>query len=298
MAAKRKKGNKLLTTVVALILIILAAFFKDEIKIDKTLTLEDGNLGVYYVDVGQGHCTVIQSGNEGVIIDSGEREYSQTVLDFLDSKGITKIDYIIATHYHSDHIGGLGAIITKTNPENLYMPYVIDEYLPTNKTYLNFLTAIDSSSVKARLVKKITEFEFGGATFTIVPPPKQTDSTNNMSLITKIVFGDVSFLIAGDAERAEMKELLSKNSSFDFSADFFLMAHHGSSTSTYEPFLSKVNFSTAVISCAKGNDYGHPHKEALTYLKSHSINYYRTDEVGTISVVTDSKSCNITTEKG
>ena len=299
MARRRAGGNKkLLSFIVTIILIILAVFFKDEIKIDDTIKLEDGNVGVYFVDVGQGHCTVIQSGSEGVIIDSGEREYAQTVLDFLSKHGIEKVTKIIATHPHSDHIGSMATVISKTKPADIYMPYINEENLPTNNTYLNFLTAIEKNNVKAHFLKKINEFSVGEAKVTIVPPAYQFDDMNNMSLIVKIVHGDVSFLVAGDAEKKEMKELLSKNKNFDFSADFYLMAHHGSSTSTYEPFLSAVNFNAAIISCGKNNDYGHPHREAIDYLNKYSIKSYRTDELGSILVISDSKSVNIKTEKG
>lgn len=297
--AKSKAGasKKLISFILTAILVILAAFFKDEIKIDKTITLEEGNIGVYFVDVGQGHCTVIQSGDEGIIIDSGEREYAQTVLDFLDTHGIEKVRAIIATHPHSDHIGSMATVISQTKPDEIYEPYIKDEYLPTNTTYFKYLTAVDENNVSAHFVKKITEFSLGEAKITLVPPVNQIDDLNNMSLFVKIVCGKVSFLIAGDAEKREMKDVLAANKNFDFSADFYLMAHHGSSTSTYEPFLDKVNFTAAIISCGKDNEYGHPHREAMSYLKKYSINCYRTDELGTISVITDTESCNITTEK-
>lgn len=300
MAKRRSKkdSKKILSFILTAILVILAAFFKDEISIDKTITLEDGNIGVYFVDVGQGHCTVVQSGNEGIVIDSGEREYSSVVLDFLSSHAITNVSSVIATHPHSDHIGSMGAVITKTKPKNIYMPYIKDEYTPANNTYFNFLTAIDENNVSAHFIKKMTVLNIGDAKITLIPPVNQVDDMNNMSLIIKIEYGDVSFLVAGDAEKKEMKDVLAANKNFDFSSDFYLMAHHGSSTSTYEPFLNAVNFNAAIISCGKNNDYGHPHKEALSYLNKYSINYYRTDELGTISVITDSKSCNITTEKG
>lgn len=298
--AKSRTGasKKIVSFILTAILVILAAVFKDEIKIDKTITLEDGNLGVYFVDVGQGNCTVIQSGDEGVIIDTGEKEYSKTVLDFLSSHGIEKVKYIIATHPHSDHIGSAATVIAKTKPEDVYTPYIKDEYVPTSKTYLNFLTAVDENNVSAHFVKKLTEISFGGAVISIVPPVSQVDDMNNMSLIVKIKFGGVSFLVCGDAEKSEMKEVLSKNRSFDFTADFYLMAHHGSLTSVYEPFLDAVNFTAAIISCGKDNEYGHPHEEAMDYLEKYSVKCYRTDEQGTVSVITDSESCNITTQKG
>lgn len=296
-AIRKKDKKKLLSLIIAAILVILAAFFKDEIKTDKSIALEEGNLGVYFVDVGQGHCTVIQSGSEGVLIDSGEREYAETVINFLKKVGVEKLRYVIATHPHSDHIGSTGTVISKIKADEIYMPYIIDEYTPTNKTYMNLLISLDENNVKTHFLKKKTSFEFGSAKFSILPPVEQTDSMNDMSLITRIEFGDVSFMIAGDAGKNEMKDVLKANPDFDFSADFYLMAHHGSSTSTYNTFLNKVNFSQAVISCGKDNDYGHPHREALSYLNKYSIKYYRTDENGTVSVITDGKSCNVSAER-
>lgn len=298
MAIRRDKNKKLVSFIVTLILIVLAVVFKDELNLDNSIKLEDGNIGVYFVDVGQGNCTVVQSGNKGIIIDSGEKEYARTVLDFLESKGISEVSCIIATHPHSDHIGSMATVIAKTKPEKIYTPYIKDDFVPTNKTYFNFLTAIDDNNVSANFVRKMTSFDFGGADITIIPPASQINDLNNMSLIVKVTYGKVSFLIAGDAEKTEMKEVLAANKNFDFSADFYLMAHHGSSTSTYQPFLDSVNFKFAIISCGADNEYGHPHKEALNYLKKYSIESYRTDKQGTISVITDSESCNIQTEKG
>lgn len=297
--AKRTEsaGKKIISLVITAILVILAVMFKDEIKFDDTITLDEGNIGVYFVDVGQGNCTVIQSGDEGVLIDTGEREYAQTVLSFLEKRGIKSIKTVIATHPHSDHIGSMATVVTKTSPENVYMPYIKDEFVPTTNTYLNFITAVDETNANAHFVKNITQLDFNGVKISIVPPAVQTDDMNNMSLIVKIAYGKISFLIPGDAEKKEMKAILSKYKDFDFNADFYLMAHHGSSTSVYETFLDSVNFTAAIISCAEGNEYGHPHKEALDYLDKYSIRYYRTDEQGTISVITDAESCNITTEK-
>ena len=301
MAKRSKKENRirLVFYVLAVIAVVFSALSRAGfLNKNNNLTLDENSIAVYYLDVGQGHSTVIQDGNSAVLIDSGENENAKKIVDFLAEKGISKLEYVIATHYHSDHIGGLSNILQNVECENIYMPLVDDKYAPTSKTYYKLLETIDDKDISVSFVSNNTAFIFGKVTFNIIAPVEQLDDMNNMSLIIKAVYGDASFLIAGDAENKEMKSVMSANKSFDFSSDFYLMAHHGSSTSLNKEFLSKANMKVAIISCAKDNSYGHPHKEALEYLNDNNIEYYRTDEVGTITVISDGESYKITTEFG
>lgn len=300
MAGKRKQKGKL-NSLIYIILAIIAAVVGISrtafLKSDKNLKLEDGNIAVRFVDVGQGNCTVIQSGSEGILIDAGEREYSSKVLSFLEENGITKLRLAIATHPHSDHIGAMAAVLDKIDTDEIFLPDIADKYAPTSKTYLNLLSTVDERNIKADFLSKNKTVNFDGVKITVLTPVEQTNSYNNMSLITKIVFGDMSTLILADAENKEINSVMKANKNFDFSAHIIMLGHHGSNTSLNKKLMSLTNSSTAIISCGKDNSYGHPHKEVIDYLKTNGIEYYRTDEKGDISLITDGEKYNIITER-
>lgn len=294
---RRGKSKKSLVFYLVLIIVAVAAWLSRDsfLNVNKNLTLESGNIAVYFVDVGQGNCTVIQKGNSGVLIDSGEREYAAEVVDFLESKGISELSYVIASHPHSDHIGSMANVLRETGAGEIFMPYIADKYAPTSKTYLNLLKTLNEKEIKTRFLKKNISVNFDGVKIDILVPVEQDNDFNNMSLIVKVTYGDVSFIVPADAENRELQGVFDKNPKFDFSSDFMLMAHHGSNTSLCYDFLYEASPKIAVISCGKDNSYGHPHEEIIDYLENENIKYYRTDESGTVSVITDGKEYNIKT---
>lgn len=302
MAGKRKaKTKSKLNSLIFIALAVLLAVFgvsRTDFSSDVSLTLDDGNIAVYFVDVGQGNCTVIRSGNEGVLIDAGEREYSSKVLTFLEENGITRLRYVIASHPHSDHIGAMPAVLDKLDTDEIFLPYIADKYAPTSKTYINLLSTVDERDIKAEFLDENKTLDFNGVKIEILTPVEQTNSYNNMSLITKIEYGDMSALILADAENKEINSVMKANRSFDFSSYVIMLGHHGSNTSLNEALLTKSDSEIAIISCGKDNSYGHPHKEVTDYLEETDTEYYRTDESGTVSLVTDGEKYNIITEKG
>lgn len=302
MAGKRKaKTKSKLNSLIFIALAVLLAVFgvsRTDFSSDGSLTLDDGNIAVYFVDVGQGNCTVIRSGNEGVLIDAGEREYSSKVLTFLEENGITRLRYVIASHPHSDHIGAMPAVLDKLDTDEIFLPYIADKYAPTSKTYINLLSTVDERDIKAEFLDENKTLDFNGVKIEILTPVEQTNSYNNMSLITKIEYGDMSALILADAENKEINSVMKANRSFDFSSYVIMLGHHGSNTSLNETLLTKSDSEIAIISCGKDNSYGHPHKEVTDYLEETDTEYYRTDESGTVSLVTDGEKYNIITEKG
>lgn len=302
MAGKRKaKTKSKLNSLIFIALAVLLAVFgvsRTDFSSDGSLTLDDGNIAVYFVDVGQGNCTVIRSGNEGVLIDAGEREYSSKVLTFLEENGITRLRYAIASHPHSDHIGAMPAVLDKLDADEIFLPYIADKYAPTSKTYINLLSTVDEMNIKAEFLDENKTLDFNGVKIEILTPVEQTNSYNNMSLITKIEYGDMSALILADAENKEINSVMKANRSFDFSSYVIMLGHHGSNTSLNETLLTKSDSEIAIISCGKDNSYGHPHKEVTDYLEETDTEYYRTDESGTVSLITDGEKYNIITEKG
>lgn len=243
----------------------------------------DRQLSVDFIDVGQGDSILICSGGQSMLVDAGTNESGKTVLNFLRNKGIKKLDYAVGTHPHADHIGGLDDVIRGIDTDSLLMPNAVTD----TKTFNDVLDAAESRNLSITVPEEDDEFSLGASRVTVLSKNKeQSDNLNNSSLILKIVYGDFSLLLTGDAEKEAEKQLLSDKK--DVSADVLKVGHHGSETSTSGNFLKAVSPKCAVISCGKNNDYGHPHEKTLKKLEKQGTEVYRTDISGTISLFADS----------
>ena len=243
----------------------------------------DRQLSVDFIDVGQGDSILICSGGQSMLVDAGTNESGKTVLNFLRNKGIKKLDYAVGTHPHADHIGGLDDVIRGIDTDSLLMPNAVTD----TKTFNDVLDAAESRNLSITVPEEDDEFSLGASRVTVLSKNKeQSDNLNNSSLILKIVYGDFSLLLTGDAEKEAEKQLLSDKK--DVSADVLKVGHHGSETSTSGNFLKAASPKCAVISCGKNNDYGHPHEKTLKKLEKQGTEVYRTDISGTISLFADS----------
>ena len=254
----------------------------------------DAPLTISFIDVGQGDSTLIECENEAMLINAGLYGNREKVINYLSSRNIKNLRYCVATHPHSDHIGGMDAVIYTFDVDTLVYPEVKTESASWN--YL--LDACDERGVSYYNPEVSDTFTLGGAELTVLSPAKgaEYENTNNTSLVLKLTYGDVSFMFTGDAEKEVERELL--ESSFDLRADVLKCGHHGSSTSTTKEFLEAVNPFSAVISCGKGNDYGHPHSETVTNLKNQNVQIYRTDKSSTIVAQSDGKEISFFSASG
>ena len=253
-----------------------------------TIGLND-ELRVSFIDVGQGDSEFIELPNgETMLIDAGTNETGKNVVDYIKSLGYTSIDYVVGTHPHEDHIGGLDDVIKTFDIGSIYMPKVTAD----TKTFEDVLDAAESKNLMINTAKSgvsIMNTEDLSIKF-LAPTLDSYENTNDYSAVVKVVYGETSYLFTGDAE--EFSENLITD---DVNADVLKVGHHGSSTSTSTEFLKKVSPSSAVISCGKDNSYGHPHSETLQKLADMGTAVYRTDELGTIVSVSDGKTINFDT---
>lgn len=244
-------------------------------------------LAVHFLDVGQGDSILIQFPNDSVmLIDAGPDRSGAPVISYLKQQGIKKIDYLVATHPHADHIGGMAAVIKEFDISKVYMPKVTH----TTKTFEDMLLSIRKKGLKitpARAGLNIIEQDGLQATFT-APCSSGYDGLNNYSAVVKIRYGSTSFLLTGDAEDLSEKEMLASGA--DLQADVLKVGHHGSSSSTTPAFLKSVSPEYAVILVGAANDYGHPHQETLDNLADAGVMVHRTDQEGTIIFVSDGLS--------
>lgn len=243
-------------------------------------------LKVHYIDVGQGDSILIQVNGKNLLIDAGTNASENKVISYLDKQKVKKLDYIVATHPHEDHIGSMDAVIKKYDIGEIYAP----KKTSTTKTYENMVNAIKSKKLKITAAKAGLTLDLGKDVRCEMFSPISDiyENDNNYSVVIKITFGNTSFLFTGDAEKLNEKEMLSKN--YNLSADVLKLGHHGSHSSSSKEFLDKVNPKIAIISCGKDNDYGHPHKETMTELKKRNLKVYRTDIDGDIILTSDGKN--------
>ncbi len=245
----------------------------------------NGKLKVHYINVGQGDSILVQQGDKNMLIDAGTNASTSSLISYLRSQDIKKIDYLVLTHPHEDHIGGADAVIKTFDIGSIYMPKVT----ANTATFRDVAKAMNAKGLKATVPVPGTNFNLGQAACDILGPVKTVSGDlNTYSIVIKVSFGNNKFLFTGDAQSSNERDMINKG--FDLSADVLKVGHHGSHTSTSQNFLDKVNPKYAVISCGVNNDYGHPHKETMDRLKRMNITVYRTDKSGTIVAESDGKN--------
>lgn len=246
-----------------------------------------GTLKVHYIDVGQADSILVQlPSGQNMLIDAGNNADSNLVVNYLKSQGVKRLDYVIGTHPHEDHIGGMDVAIKSFDIGKVYLPKVTSN----TKTYEDLLTAIQSKGLKITQAKAGVTLDVGsGATAELLAPNGSSyDDLNNYSAVLKLTFGKTSFLFEGDAEALSESEML--KAGYNLRADVLKVGHHGSSSSTSPAFLKAVAPKYAVISVGKDNDYGHPHPETLAKLSAAVVQVFRTDLQGTIVATSDGKT--------
>ncbi len=250
----------------------------------------DGLLKVHFIDVGQADCILAQlPGGENMLVDAGNNDDGDRVVSYLRSAGVDKIDFLVGTHPHEDHIGGLDMVINNFDIGKVYMPKVNH----TTKTYRDVLSAVKAKGLKITTAGAGVEMfnNAGVDAIMLAPVNSGYEELNDYSAVIKLSYKNVKFLLTGDAEEISEKEIL--NAGYDVKADVLKVGHHGSRSSTSPAFLKAVSPQYAVISVGNDNDYGHPHRETLQKLKKANVKVFRTDQDGTMVFSTDGKKINL-----
>lgn len=298
MSKRRKRKKKQIPKILSLLIIICAiiySIYEEEINTSfalpntNTTNKVSTNLTVTYLDVGQADSILIENNNQTMLIDAGNNEDGELLVKYFKEKGITQFNYLVATHPHEDHIGGMDNIINNFTINNIYMP----DITTTTKTFLDVLNAIDSKNMTLKVPKIGETFTLGEATIEVIYTGNNKQNLNNTSIVLKLTFDTTSFLFTGDATSEVEKEILNKN----IKADVLKVGHHGSKYSTTQEFLNKVNPKYAIISVGKNNSYDHPNEITLTKLKNKNIEIHRTDKEGTIIITSNGTNLTITNEQ-
>lgn len=299
--ARRRKTRSRLEVILAVLVVVIASVYslvRNETAQPAKSTAQgtgtsagSGDTRVWFLDVGQGDSELIRlKTGQVILIDAGTRDTAQQLTDMLKELGVKKIDILIATHPHEDHIGGMASVVQNFPIGQIYMPKIPDSQVPTTAVYEKLLKAIDAKNLKITAARgQKTLIDDSGLKFELLGPNSDRyEDLNNYSVVAKLTCGEKSFLFMGDAETPSEKELLAKG--LDLKSDVLKCGHHGSSTSTGAAFLKAVSPKYAIISCGVNNDYGHPHKEVLNRLNKANVTIYRTDLQDTILAVCDGKT--------
>ena len=239
---------------------------------------------VTFIDVGQGDCILIGSEGHYMLIDTGDRDADDTVINRLTAEGIVSLDYLILTHPHADHIGEAAEITEQFYVGEIIMPEVPDELVPTSAVYERLLDAAEEKGIGFHRAAD-EHFTLGACGFDTYAAYGEYDDLNDYSVIVRLTHGKNRFLFTGDCEQAEEEEILSKG--VPLSADVLKAGHHGSSSSSGAEFLAAVCPTYTVISCGRDNEYGHPHEEALTRIKKFSPHVFITARDGSVRFDSD-----------
>lgn len=229
---------------------------------------------VYFIDVGQADAIYIKDGNSNMMIDAGNNADGKLLVKYLQSLNVNNFKYVVGTHAHEDHIGGMDDIINNFKIDNFYMP----EAISTSKTFEDVLDALDKNKVTFQTPKIGDKFALENTNFEVLSIGNDTSDLNDTSLVLKMSYNNTCVLFMGDASSNVEKNLLDK----DINCQVLKVGHHGSRYSSSDEFIKKVNPTYGIIMVGKDNKYGHPTKKALDILNKYKVTIHRTDEEGTI----------------
>lgn len=291
---KSKSKNKQIITILSFLIVLSAAIVSGELflKTNKNSeamqtsnTVLSEKLEVDFIDVGQADSILVSNKDETMLIDAGNNENGNDVVKFIKEKGISKINYLVGTHPHADHIGGLDDVINSDlEIENIFMPKI-----QTNtKTFEDVLDALKNKNLKVTAPKKGDTFKIGDANCEVMTDSiLEKENLNLSSIVIRLKFGDNSFLFMGDAESENEKTISWPR------VDVLKVGHHGSNTSSSQDFLNQVKPEYAIIMAGKDNSYGLPKQKILDRLAKIGAKIFRTDELGTITVISDGKTIEV-----
>lgn len=252
---------------------------------------QNSSFEVHYIDVGQADAALVLCDGHAMLIDGGNSADSSLIYAYLKQRNITFLDYIVCTHAHEDHVGGLAGALNYASVGTAFAP--VAEY--DTKAFQNFTKYLSNSGVSITIPNHGDTFDLGTANCQIIGPVYPTDEPNNTSIVIKITFGETSFLFTGDAETEEERSIIDQG--YDISCTVLKVGHHGSDTSTSYLWLRESSPDYAIISVGADNSYGHPTEATLSKLRDADVKTFRTDMQGHVVCTSDGKSVSFSVER-
>lgn len=261
---------------------------------DFSAAADSSLMSVHVMDVGKADSILIQCNGKTMLVDGGTIDRGEQIAEYLNRRGVKKLDYVVNTHPDDDHIGGLRDVIAQFPVDHYFAPYIPKELVPAGDAYLGVQKMLKQKNIITNTPKRGDSFLLGGLNVKVLAPVKVGNSTNNNSIVLRLSYGDTSFLLMGDAEKEEEKDIL--QSSAELSANVLKVGHHGSSTATTSALINAAKPQYAAISVA--DDTNHlPKKDVLKRLNAAGAKIFRTDISGTLIFMSDGKNITVATEK-
>lgn len=302
----RKKLVSPLAAIIGFIILVVASYFGidfAEVIPNETLmpteqeTIQliqdvEGQLVVHMIDVGQADCFLLVQEGMTALVDCGTRSTGKDAVEYLKELGVTELDYVIGTHPHDDHMGGMYEILTNFEVGTVIIPDSRDGEITAN-WYAKLMTELKTGNYNIDYAEEGDIFNLEDATMQVISA--ETDvggNTNNYSIVLKVSFGQMDMIMTGDAETEVEEKILESGANID--AEILKVGHHGSDTSSSEAFLDAVSPEYGLISCKIGNKYEHPIKSTMENLEERNVEVYRTDECGSVimTITTDDVTFN------
>jgi len=259
---------------------------KNDLSLNQTIqsfeNTSDDKFQIYFLDVGQADCILVQNNGEYSLIDSGNYLDGKKLINYFHSLGIEHFKYVIGTHAHEDHIGGMSQIIDNFSIEHFYMPDVVVDI----KSFSNILSSLQKKGMEFETLEIDSSFTMADTKFFVLWISNHEEDLNDTSIVLKVLYKKTSFLLTGDATSNVERQILDK----DLKSDVLKVGHHGSKYSSSANFLKKVSPKYAIISVLKDNEYGFPHQVVLDKLERLNVSVYRTDLDGTIIASSDGEN--------
>ena len=261
-----------------------------ELRLIDVLPIGSG-FEIHFVDVGEADAALVLCDGHAMLIDGGNADDSSLLYTYLKDKGVERLDYVVCTHPHEDHVGGLSGALNYARADAALCPVTAYD----SRAFSNFVRQLERQGVSITVPAPGDSFPLGSARFQILGPIDPDKTGNNASIVLRIEYGETSFLMTGDAEREEELDLLA--SGYALKSTLLKVGHHGSADASSYPFLYAVEARYAVISVGEGNPYGHPSEATLSRLRDADAQIYRTDLNGTVVCASDGKTLSFTTER-
>lgn len=294
----RGRGAALATVLVVIASVVLLYLFSDGLSLPQSpffsflspgddpylAQTEAGQCRIYFLDVGQGDATLFSVGDEGyILVDTGPEESEASLLAMLDEIGVDRLEYLVLTHPHDDHIGGADGVLDSFEVGETVMP----NETRNSAAFQSLLRAIEKNGCGATVPATGDGFTLGRLSLTVMSPLGESEEENERCLTLRATFGANSLFLAADIGEETEEKIIDRYPVNMLRTDILKVGHHGAETSSCEAFLSALSPTYAVISCGKNNKYGHPAPSALERLEEIDAKVYRTDLDGTVVFVTD-----------
>lgn len=305
----RKMLGKGLTTIIALIIVVLASLFGIDLtgeipnettppthqEASQPVQNVEGQLVVHMIDVGQADCFLLVQDGMTAMVDCGTRSSGKDAVAYLQELGVTKINYVIGTHPHDDHMGGMYDVITNFEVGTVIIPDSREGDITAN-WYMKLMNELQTGEYEVHYAQEGDIYELEDAVMQVLAAETDVSNTNNYSIVMKVSFGQMDMIMTGDAETEIEEKILESGVNID--AEILKLGHHGSDTSNSEAFLDAISPEYGLISSGVGNKYEHPIKEIMERLEEREIEVYRTDESGSVVMTLTTDSVSFSCEPG